>query len=134
MMVVSINTIPNTMDDRILLSASGWRAMASIALLMTMHMATAPMVAGINTARAAVIDQRDFVEAITSGRIAGAALDVFWQEPLPANHPLLTMRNVLITPHMAGLTVDVDKWSGKMMAEDVLHYLNGEQRRYIWKR
>lgn len=88
----------------------------------------------INTARAAVIDQKDFVEALTSKKIAGAAVDVYWQEPVPVNHPLLRMRNVLCTPHMAGLTSDVDGWSGKMMADEILAYLKGEERKYIWKR
>lgn len=87
----------------------------------------------INTARAAVIDQRDFIEALESETIAGAAIDVFWQEPIPANHPLLKMRNVTLTPHMAGLTVDVDNWSGRMMGDEVLAYLRGEPRKYIWK-
>ena len=88
----------------------------------------------VNTARAAVIDQKDFVEALENGTIAGAAVDVYWQEPVPANHPLLKMRNVVCTPHMAGLTTDVDNWSGRMMAEEVLAYLKGEPRKYIWKR
>ena len=87
----------------------------------------------INTARAAVIDQKDFVEALQNKTIAGAAVDVYWQEPVPANHPLLSMRNVVCTPHMAGLTTDVDGWSGTMMGEDVIAYLKGEPRKYIWK-
>lgn len=87
----------------------------------------------INTARAAVIDQKDFVEALQNKTIAGAAIDVYWQEPVPANHPLLSMRNVVLTPHMAGLTTDVDQWSGTMMGEEVLAYLKGEKRKYIWK-
>lgn len=88
----------------------------------------------INTARAAVIDQKDFVEALQNGQIAGAAIDVYWKEPVPANHPLLSMRNVVCTPHMAGLTTDVDNWSGEMMSQEVLAYLNGDERKYIWKR
>ena len=88
----------------------------------------------VNTARAAVIDQRDFVEALQNGDIAGAAIDVYWQEPVPANHPLLKMRNVVCTPHMAGLTTDVDNWSGEMMSQEILAYLKGEDRKYIWKR
>lgn len=88
----------------------------------------------INTARAAVIDQKDFVEALQNKTIGGAAVDVYWEEPVPANHPLLAMRNVVCTPHMAGLTTDVDNWSGKMMAEEILAYLKGEKRKYIWKR
>lgn len=88
----------------------------------------------INTARAAVIDQKDFIEALQNGEIAGAAIDVYWEEPVPANHPLLAMRNVVCTPHMAGLTTDVDGWSGEMMSQEVLAYLRGEERKYIWKR
>lgn len=87
----------------------------------------------INTARAYVIDQKDFVEALQNKTIAGAAVDVFWQEPIPANHPLLSMRNVTLTPHMAGLTTDVDGWSGNMMGDEVIAYLKGEPRKYIWK-
>ena len=88
----------------------------------------------VNTARAAVIDQKDFVEALQNGTIGGAAIDVYWKEPVPANHPLLSMRIVVCTPHMAGLTTDVDNWSGEMMSQEVLAYLKGEERKYIWKR
>ena len=87
----------------------------------------------INTARAWVIEQKDFVEALQNGDIAGAAVDVYWEEPVPANHPLLKMRNVVCTPHMAGLTTDVDGWSGTMMGEEVLAYLHDQPRKYIWK-
>lgn len=87
----------------------------------------------INTARAFVIDQKDFVEALQNKTIAGAAVDVYWQEPIPANHPLLSMRNVLCTPHMAGLTTDVDGWSGTMMGQEITAYLKGEPRKYLWK-
>ena len=87
----------------------------------------------INTARAAVIDQRDLVEALESKTIGGAAIDVYWQEPVPANHPLLKMRNVICTPHLAGLTTDVDSWSGTMMGQEILAYANGQPRKYIWK-
>ncbi|MDD3402466.1 MAG: NAD(P)-dependent oxidoreductase [Hespellia sp.] len=87
----------------------------------------------INTARAAVIHQQDLVEALQNGDIAGAAVDVYWEEPVPANHPLLSMRNVVCTPHMAGLTSDVDNWSGTMMGDEVTAYLKGEPRKFIWK-
>jgi D-3-phosphoglycerate dehydrogenase len=87
----------------------------------------------VNTARAAVIHQQDFVEALQNKVIAGAAVDVYWQEPIPANHPLLSMRNVTLTPHMAGLTVDVDRWSGEIMGDEVIAYLKGETRKHLWK-
>ena len=88
----------------------------------------------VNTARAYVIDQKDFIEALENKTIAGAAVDVYWEEPVPENHPLLKMRNVVCTPHMAGLTTDVDQWSGEMMAQEVLAYVKGEKRQYIWRR
>lgn len=87
----------------------------------------------INTARAYVIHQRDLIEALENKVIAGAAVDVYWKEPVPANHPLLKMRNVVCTPHMAGLTTDVDGWAGRMMAEDVIAYLEGKPKKYCWK-
>lgn len=87
----------------------------------------------INTARAAVIHQQDLVEALQNKEIGGAAIDVYWEEPVPANHPLLSMRNVVCTPHMAGLTTDVDNWSGTMMGDEVIAYLKDEPRKYIWK-
>ncbi len=87
----------------------------------------------VNTARAYVIDQKDFVEALENGDIAGAAVDVYWKEPVPENHPLLRMDNVVCTPHMAGLTTDVDGWSGRMMAEEITAYLEEKPGKYLWK-
>lgn len=60
----------------------------------------------INTSRAEVIDEEALLEALAAKKIAGAALDVFWQEPLPQDHPLLRLDNVTLTPHIAGDTVD----------------------------
>lgn len=87
----------------------------------------------INTARAAVIDQKDLIDALENKVIGGAALDVFWQEPIPANHPLLKMRNVTLTPHMAGLTVDVDRWSGEIIGDEIIAYLKDLPRKHLWK-
>src|SRR5262249_2329051 len=52
----------------------------------------------INTARGGVVDENALVQALNSGRISGAGLDVFAQEPLPGGHPFLTMDNVVMTP------------------------------------
>ena len=54
----------------------------------------------INTARAAIVAEKPFVDALRSRRIAMAGLDVFWQEPLPANDPLKSLTNLVMTPHI----------------------------------
>jgi D-3-phosphoglycerate dehydrogenase len=60
----------------------------------------------VNSARAGLIVQDALVEALQQRRIAGAALDVYWQEPLPADHPLTRLTNVTLTSHLAGTTLD----------------------------
>ena len=77
----------------------------------------------INTARGKIVQQKALVEALQTGEIAGAVLDVFWSEPLPANHPLLKMRNVLITPHIAGASTDVPTCHSRRAYNNIQHYL-----------
>lgn len=60
----------------------------------------------INIARASVVDEAALIGALQSGHLAGAALDVFSKEPLPADHPFWDMKNVLMTPHTASMTRD----------------------------
>jgi phosphoglycerate dehydrogenase-like enzyme len=59
----------------------------------------------INTSRGRVVDEEALYRALSNGRIAGAALDVFWVEPLPEDNPLWQLDNVIITPHVAGIPV-----------------------------
>jgi D-3-phosphoglycerate dehydrogenase len=78
----------------------------------------------INTARAVIIEQKALIDALIEKRIAGAVLDVFWEEPLPSNHPLLKMDNVLITPHIAGASIDVPVQHSLMVLEEVQNFIN----------
>jgi D-3-phosphoglycerate dehydrogenase len=60
----------------------------------------------VNTARGALIDDAALVKALCDGRVAGAALDVYEAEPLPADSPLRTAPNILLTPHLAASTAE----------------------------
>lgn len=86
----------------------------------------------INTARASVIDQAALLDALEKRRIAGAALDVYWDEPLPSNHPLLSMDNVTLTPHLAGASFDVPLRHSQIVVEDILRWASGQAPRNVW--
>jgi len=80
----------------------------------------------INVARGAVVDQEALVEALSEKRLAGAALDVFTQQPLPLESPLYAMENVLLSPHMAGVTDDSLRAMGRSVARQARQILSGQ--------
>lgn len=86
----------------------------------------------INTARAAVVKQEDLIRALEEKKIAFAALDVMWDEPAPVNHPLIYMDNVLLTPHMGGISVDSKKWASEMIKDEILNYIHGKPGNHVW--
>jgi phosphoglycerate dehydrogenase-like enzyme len=79
----------------------------------------------VNTARGALIDGAALVEWLREKRIAGAGLDVFETEPLPAGHPLATLPNVLLTPHCGGMTPDSNLIGLAMAVENIENFLKG---------
>jgi Phosphoglycerate dehydrogenase and related dehydrogenases len=81
----------------------------------------------INTARGGIVDENALAAALTSGRLAGAALDVFEQEPLPANSVLAGVPNLLLTPHIAGVSRESNQRVSHLIATKVAEALLSEQ-------
>jgi D-3-phosphoglycerate dehydrogenase len=80
----------------------------------------------INAARGGIIDEPALYEALVSGKIAGAALDVFDQEPPPSDSPLFTLDNVILTPHSAGLSKEAAIRMAISTARNALAALDGK--------
>ena len=80
----------------------------------------------INIARGAVVDTEELTEALVRNRIAAAALDVTEPEPLPRDHPLLTLPNVIITPHLGSATVETRRSMAELSVANLLAGLRGE--------
>lgn len=85
----------------------------------------------INVGRGELVHTPALTEALASGSIAGAALDVAHPEPLPQGHPLWDMDNVIITPHMSGDTDDYLDDLGKLFVDNLARYTRGEPLRNI---
>ncbi|WP_040213215.1 2-hydroxyacid dehydrogenase [Clostridium polynesiense] len=78
----------------------------------------------INTSRAGVLDKGALVNALENKTIGGAALDVFWEEPLPLGDPLLSLDNITLTPHNAGNVVDALPKSPLLLARTINDFWN----------
>ena len=111
---VVVLAAPQTKDTRGLLGARELAAMRPNAIV-------------VNVSRGKLLDETALAAALAEGRIAGAALDVFEQEPLPAESPLWSMENVLVTPHMAGFRPD--HWDAvvELFAENLRRYEAGRE-------
>jgi phosphoglycerate dehydrogenase-like enzyme len=104
---------PLTPETRGLLDEAALRAMKPTAYL-------------VNIARGGIVDEAALVRALREGWIAGAGLDVFEEEPLPADSPLWGLENALISPHVAGFTPRYDERAAALFARNLARYLAGE--------
>lgn len=80
----------------------------------------------INTARGGIVDETALYAALTSGKIAGAGIDVFAQEPPRPDHPLLTLDNVITAPHLAGVTREALDRMSLQTARNIISALDGK--------
>lgn len=85
----------------------------------------------INIGRGVIVKLDDLVEALNAGEIAGAALDVFELEPLPAEHPLWGFENVLITPHVAACSVHIAERHLEVLLDNIRRFVAGEPLRNV---
>ncbi|HYF07257.1 MAG TPA: NAD(P)-dependent oxidoreductase, partial [Acetobacteraceae bacterium] len=84
-----------------------------------------------NVSRGAVVDEDALVAVLRAGRIGGAALDVYTVQPLAAGHPLRAFPNVILTPHVAGLSRESAATMSRVAAEEAVRVLRGEHPRHL---
>ena len=111
-------TVPETPETQGMFAAVQFRAMKSSAFF-------------INIGRGATVILDDLVEALRAGELAGAGLDVFQVEPLPAGHPLWTMPGVLITPHVAGDGPYLDERRSELFLDNCKRFNEGTELRNV---
>jgi len=81
----------------------------------------------INTSRGKVIDEKALIKALKEGWIAGAALDVFYQEPTPPDNPLLELNNVVVAPHIASASLETRSRMAEIVAENLIAFKEGKK-------
>ena len=110
-----VASLPNTPASRHLIDRAVLAALPAHALF-------------VNVGRGGTVDEDALVEVLQAGRIAGAVLDVFQTEPLPADHPLWTLPTVLITSHTSALSYPED--IAPIFVENLQRYVDGEELRF----
>jgi phosphoglycerate dehydrogenase-like enzyme len=107
-----VNTLPSTDETHHVFDHAVFEAMN-------------PWTRFVNVGRGSTVDERALIRAIETGQIAGAALDVFEQEPLPHDSPLWTMPNVIVSPHMAGDAAGWREGVVELFVRNLERYLTG---------
>lgn len=87
----------------------------------------------VNVARGRVIDEQALIRALQEGWIAGAGLDVTEEEPLPSSSPLYTMPNVILTPHISGVSINYDARLTELFADNLRRFRAGQELRNLYE-
>ena len=85
----------------------------------------------VNVARGPIVDTNALVDALNSGHLGGAAIDVYDQEPIPPNHPLLSCEQVVLTPHCADMTPEGVDLLNEGTVDNVIAFLQGQPRNVV---
>ena len=85
----------------------------------------------INCARGGIIDEQALFKYLKNNYIAGAALDVYQKEPITKDNPLLTLPNVLLTPHIGALTHEAQLKAGNIISNEIIKYINNEKLTFV---
>ena len=85
----------------------------------------------VNISRAPMLNRAALLAALRSGHLGGAGLDVWWEEPADPADPLLAMRNLILTPHIAADTAESEQRLAELTAENVRRIARGEPPRYV---
>ena len=85
----------------------------------------------VNLARGGVVDEAALLTALREGKLAGAALDVFGQEPLPGDHPFWSMPNVIVTPHLGGFFDEYPRHALPVVEENLRKFLAGDTKNMV---
>jgi phosphoglycerate dehydrogenase-like enzyme len=86
----------------------------------------------VNIARGRIIDEQALIRALREGWIGGAGLDVAAEEPLPADSPLYSMPNVILTPHISGVSVHYEQRLAALFADNLQRYRSGQTLRNLY--
>lgn len=116
-----VSTLPGTEETEGLFDAAAFGAMKKGALF-------------VNVGRGEVADEEALVRALRSGKLGGAGLDVFEEEPLAESSPLWQMENVVLTPHVAGLTPHYAERATRIFTEDLARWQRGEELQNVASR
>ena len=132
------NVIPTTLEA--LLEQSDIISLHLPSTPQTYHMINSDMIQKmkdgaylVNTARGSLVDEKALYEALCSGKLCGAGLDVYEQEPVTAENPLFSLKNTVLAPHVSALTYETNYNGGIICAQSIINVANGEKPLYpLW--